>query len=173
MLPAMQYKTFVWPHNPKIYSISFSRRTVIHKQPFGSYCVEDLGRNCRIMEGSGEFYGADAYSTFRTLACLAYEQTPGLLIHPLWQSSSAYLTELKLLQEPGENHVLYSFRFTEAPDAETKGVGDAENYATVSEGDTLWALAARQGRSVQSLLALNPALYSANAVTPGTRVRIS
>ena len=69
--------------------------------------------------------------------------------------------------------MLYSFRFTEAPDAETKGVGDAENYATVSEGDTLWALAARQGRSVQSLLALNPALYSANAVTPGTRVRIS
>ena len=43
LLESMRYKDFVWPHNPRTYSISFERPTAVHKIPYGRYCVQDLG----------------------------------------------------------------------------------------------------------------------------------
>ncbi len=114
MLSAMQYKDFVWPHNPKTYSITYTHRVVQHKLPFGSYTLEDLGGCAREMEGEGEFYGPDAYDTFRRLACVFASANPGVLIHPLWQSTKVYFTQLRLLQEPREDYVAYAFHFVEA-----------------------------------------------------------
>ena len=68
MLSPMRYKSFTFPHNPKIYTISYERQTATHKVPMGIYTMQDLGRNCRVLSGEGEFYGRDAYDIYKMLA---------------------------------------------------------------------------------------------------------
>ena len=75
---------------------------------FGLYHLQDLGRTRRVMEGEGEFVGADAYSQFGQLANVFYDSGPGLLVHPLWQTASAYFVALRLEQEPRPDYVRYS-----------------------------------------------------------------
>ena len=48
-----------------------------------------------------------------------YEETPGLLIHPLWQASQAYFVSLQVQQTPQPDYVRYSFAFWEERSAET------------------------------------------------------
>ena len=110
----MQYKGFVWPHNPRTYTIDFTRQTALQKIPMGDYNLQDLGRSCREMRGEGEFYGPMAYDTFKALATVFYEGGPGVLIHPVWQTANAYMTELQLRQEPRKDYVAYQFEFREA-----------------------------------------------------------
>ena len=87
----MQYKGFVWPHNPRTYTIDFTRQTALQKIPMGDYNLQDLGRSCREMRGEGEFFGPMAYDTFKALATVFYEGGPGVLIHPVWQTANAYM----------------------------------------------------------------------------------
>ena len=112
-LTSMRYKDFVWPHNPRTYTIRYERQVAVHKVPFGRYAMQDLGMGRRIMEGEGEFWGPDAYDTFKELASVFYAGGPGTLVHPVWQSASAYLVRLELVQEPRPDYVRYAFTFWE------------------------------------------------------------
>lgn len=109
----MRFKGFVWPHNPKVYTISFERNMALHKVPFGRYHLQSLGMSRRVMKGEGEFVGEDAYRQFKTLAGVFYEETPGTLIHPLWDATTAWFVNLELAQKPRENYVKYRFEFWE------------------------------------------------------------
>lgn len=188
LLSPMRYKDYIWPHNPRVYSISYDRKIAVHKVPFGRYCTQDLGMSCRIMRGAGEFAGPDAYEEFKRLATVFYGGGPGLLIHPLWQISNAYFTELKLEQEPTPDYVRYSFTFLErfdgyeepirelspsglssGPEAPQKPSGSAY---TVVPGDTLWAIAGRNHVSLKALLAENPQIKNPNLIFPGDKVVI-
>ena len=121
-LERMRYKTFVWPHNPRTYAITYERKMAVNKVPFGRYYLQDLGLTRRVMRGEGEFVGEGAYDTFKELATLFYEDSPGLLVHPVWQASKAWLVGLTLGQEPRENYVKYTFEFWECCDRyETAG----------------------------------------------------
>ena len=31
----MTFKTFVWPHNPRVYTITYERKMAVYKVPFG------------------------------------------------------------------------------------------------------------------------------------------
>ena len=170
MLNAMQFKTFVWPHNPKHYAIRFERSLVIHKLPLGEYTVEDLGRTARILEGSGEFYGEDAYETFKKLASLHYQKTPGLLIHPLWQSSSVCFERLSLLEEPRENYVQYAFRFVETNETVQQTQSEQPKRLILSAGQTLWDVCRQYGVSTEALLERNPQLTTCNDAETGEAV---
>ena len=108
-LNPMRYKDYVWPHNPKVYTIDYERQMAVDKVPFGLYRIQDLGRTRRVMHGEGEFVGKDAYAQFGTLANVFYKEGPGQLVHPLWQAANAYFTELTLKQEPRPDYVSYSF----------------------------------------------------------------
>lgn len=112
-LSTMRYKGFTWPHNPRVYSISFERKVALRKIPFGQYHIQDLGLTRRVMRGEGEFVGKDAYQQFKKLATVFYDNGPGTLIHPLWDTSSAWFMELKLEQEPRADYVKYRFAFWE------------------------------------------------------------
>ena len=43
-LTPMRYKSYTWPHNPRVYSIDYERKMAVHKVPFGLYHLQDLGR---------------------------------------------------------------------------------------------------------------------------------
>lgn len=175
----MRYKSFVWPNNPKSCTLSFQRQTALHKVLYGDDILEDLGTGCRCMRGEGEFFGPDAYETFRRLAAVFQEEGPGVLFHPTWMTTSAYFTELSLKQEPQTDYVAYSFCFVESRGStqmtrvDTTARSLTEVYCTVGEGDSLWSIGARYDLTVAQLLELNPNLSNANELQVGGKVRVA
>ena len=189
ILTPMRYKSYTWPHNPRVYSIDFQRSIAAHKTPFGRYQLQDLGMGHRAMEGAGEFVGEGAYEEFQRLACVFYEDGPGLLVHPLWQVANAYFVSLRVEQEPRPDYVRYSFAFWEeyglysslatrvTGNTAQSGQGAVQTagqaaYHRVAKGDTLWALAARYGISLTELVALNPQIKNPNLIRVGEEVRV-
>lgn len=186
-LTPMRFKDFVWPHNPRTYTIVYQREMAVNKVPFGRYYLQNMGMTRRVMKGEGEFVGADAYQQFKQLATVFYEETPGVLVHPVWQTASAYFTALSLVQEPREDYVRYTFEFWECYDqydtaGKTVSAGAAEEtqasaaaeeqWHTVVRGDTLWGIAARYGVALEQILKLNPQIKNPNLIYPGQKVRV-
>lgn len=189
-LAPMRYKSFVWPHNPRTYTIEYERRMAVHDVPHQKRRLEDLGLAHRVMRGEGEFVGEGAYDTFRKLACLFYERSPGVLVHPVWQTVNAYFVELTLEQEPRPDYVRYSFAFWECAGEEqaagltevtTTGRQTAQPavaareavYHTVVRGDTLWQIGRDYGVALTDLIAWNPQIKNPNLIVPGEKVRVS
>lgn len=183
-LSPMRFKEYIWPHNPQTYEILYQQQIVSHKVPFGTYFLQQMGRGNRILRGEGEFAGADAYAEFKKLATVFYDESPGVLVHPVWQSAEAYFVSLSLKQEPREDYVRYSFEFWECPPAavqipvrtpaEEEPVDTAEaEWYTIGKGDTLWNIANRYGLSMAALLAMNPQIKNPNLIYPGDRIRVA
>ena len=186
----MRFKSCVWPHNPRVYSITLERKIAVHKIPFGRHYLQSLGQTRRVMKGEGEFVGEGAYDTFRALGTLFYEETPGTLVHPLWMTTTAWFARLELRQEPRRDYVAYSFEFWEVmSDGNTTALtavavnsgGTAADggaaasqgeWYTVVKGDTLWGLSLRYGVPLSRLIELNPEIRNPNLIYVGQRVRI-
>ena len=184
-LTPMQYKGYVWPHNPRTYRITYQRQVAVQKVPFGRYALQDLGLTRRVMEGEGEFFGPEAYDEFRKLASVFYQEGPGMLIHPVWQASQAYFVLLELAQQPLENYVRYRFAFWETSPLDTSlirvsggsgsagtGTKTASSYYTVKRGDTLWGIANTYGVTLTALLNVNPQIKNPNRIAVGERVTL-
>lgn len=188
ILTPMRYKSYTWPHNPRIYSIDYQRVMAVHKNPFSRYQLQDLGLTRRVMKGEGELAGKGAYAEFQRLASVFYEGGPGLLLHPLWQDAYAYFVALRLEQAPRPDYVRYSFEFWEEnslyggmmtqalPSVPEAGPEQQEGgqavWHRVVKGDTLWALANRYGLSLKELIALNPQIKNPNLIRVGEEVRV-
>lgn len=185
-LRPMQYKGFVWPHNPRTYTITYDRQVAVHKVPFGRYAMQDLGMTHRVMRGEGEFVGPEAYDTFRALASVFYEGGPGTLLHPVWQSAQVYFVALALTQEPRKDYVRYTFTFWETysryrdtlapagasdegstPQTEGGTTSPGGRTHIVAQGETLWGIAQAWGVTLGELLAKNPQLKNPNVIQPG------
>lgn len=191
-LSPMRYKSFIWPHNPRTYTIEYERKVAVHKIPFGRYAMQDLGLGRRVMRGEGEFYGPSAYEDFKKLATVFYDGGPGTLLHPVWQSAQVYFVELALAQEPRRDYVRYTFTFWEDYDKyrqELVPVGQESSgqsggstpvtpapegavYHTVAAGDTLWGIAQTYGVTMGEILVWNPQLKNPNVILPGQRLRV-
>lgn len=178
-LTPMKFKTFTWPHNPITYSITFERAVALNKVPFGRYYLQDLGMSRRIMRGEGEFTGPEAYHQFGQLATLFYEGTPGTLVHPVWDTTTAYLVNLSLEQEPRTDYVKYSFEFWECyngysqSSTSTASTTSSEAvYYTVLQGDSLWKIAQDYSTTVSAIQALNPSLKNPNLIQVGQVLRV-
>ncbi len=186
-LTAMQYKGYVWPHNPKVYSITYERKLALHKVPFGRYQIQDMGLGQRVMKGSGVFVGEDAYDQFKALATVFYDDGVGTLVHPIWQTASAYFAELSLAQEPTPNYVAYTFTFwedyslasatlSEVPqsttDTTTTTTTSSAVYHTVVSGETLWGIALTYDIDLNELIAMNPQIKNPNLILVGDKVLV-
>ena len=184
-LSPMRFKEYIWPYNPKRYEILYQQQVVSHKVPFGTYLLQQMGRTKRILRGEGEFVGEGAYAEFKKLATVFYDETPGMLVHPVWQSAKAYFVALSLKQEPREDYVHYSFEFWECPPAvqsvssvpkaepEVLDSDAEENWYTIVKGDTLWSVANRYGMELSALLAMNPQIKNPNLIYSGDRIRVA
>ena len=192
LLSPMRFKNFVWPHNPRVYSIAFERKLAAHKIPFGLHYLQSLGQTRRVLRGEGEFAGEDAYDTFKTLATVFYEETPGVLVHPVWMTTTAWFAALELRQAPRRDYVAYSFEFWEVeggagtptlstrpleqPGTEGGGApaaGADAQYLVVVRGDTLWVIARRYGVALERVVELNPSIRNPNLIYPGQKVRLT
>lgn len=191
-LAPMRYKNYTWPYNPRTYLIEYQRNIAVHRVPYGRYCLQEMGLTRRVLRGEGEFMGPGAYDEFKKLATVFYSTGPGLLVHPVWQTTSAYFVGLSLKQEPLEDFVRYTFEFWEdytgyetAPVEERtqeSGGGDSPvpqsaasnaRYHTVVQGETLWGIARRYGLTLEALIALNPQIKNPNLIYPGQKVRVA
>ena len=187
ILSPMRFKNFVWPHNPRVYSITFERKMAVHKIPFGRHRLQSLGQTRRVLKGQGEFAGEGAYDTFKKLASVFYEETPGVLVHPVWMTTTAWFAALELRQEPRRDYVAYSFEFWETVEGDgedglsvpdgAQGAGAGEDprsrWHTVAKGDTLWEIARRHGVELGRIVELNPDIRNPSLIYVGQRVRIS
>lgn len=188
-LSPMRFKDYVWPHNPRVYEIGFRRDIRAHRVPFGSYVLQDMGRQHRVLRGEGEFTGPGAYQEFRRLAKVFYDGGAGMLFHPLWDTAKAYFVSLSLRQEPTENYVAYAFEFWECGDGYTAALtGAGQNgggadiktaaksggaaYYTVQRGDCMWNIARAKGLTLAELVALNPQVKNPNLIYPGEVLRV-
>lgn len=189
-LAPMRYKNFVWPHNPRTYTIGYERRMASHDTPHKKSRLESMGMAHRVMRGEGEFFGPKAYEQFKALASVFYEDTPGMLVHPVWQAVNAYFVELALEQEPRADYVRYSFAFWECGEEErafglkevtaasaavgTKSAGGSQGqvWHTVVRGDSLWAIARKYGVALTELITLNPGIKNPNLILPGQKVLV-
>ena len=185
-LAAMRYKDYVWPHNPRVYTIRYERSMGERKVPFGRYVLQDLGPAKRVMRGEGEFVGEGAYQEFKELASVFYEDGPGLLVHPVWQTSNAFFVELSLKQEPRADYVRYTFAFWEGYEGHSTGIqvsggekpsapsgGGGRVWHTVQRGGTMWGIARDNGLSLTQLIALNPQIKNPNLILVGEKVRLA
>ena len=189
ILSPMRFKSFIWPHNPRVYSITYDRKIAVQKIPFGRYHLQSLGQSKRVLKGEGEFVGKGAYDTFKDLASLFYEETPGMLVHPVWAATTAWFAGLELRQIPRRDYVAYSFEFWEVVDggeesklvsrslegsggtAGSGGTGESK-WHTVDRGDTLWELARQYQVGLDRIVELNPSIRNPNLIYIGQKVRI-
>ena len=179
-LTPMQYKGYVWPHNPRTYTIRYQRQVALHKIPFGRYAIQDLGLTRRVMTGEGEFFGPKAYEEFKKLSSVFYEGGPGTLIHPVWQSSQAYLVELSLAQEPRKDYVRYTFTFWETYEGYSQSLRGGKPTAEPSrprtyilaQGETFWSVARDHGLTEGELLTLNPQVKNPSLVKGGSALYV-
>lgn len=186
-LTCMRFKGYTWPHNPTTYTMEWKRELSLQKVPFGTYYLQNLGLTRRLMRGEGAFVGEGAYDEFKKLAAVFYEDSPGILVHPVWQTTTAYFAALTLNQEPLENYVSYSFEFWEtrneystsvtaaatAVEAATTTIETEPVYYTVVKGDCMWKIANRYGVTLKRLLALNPQVKNPNLIYVGDRIRVA
>lgn len=110
----LSYKSFTWPENPERYRVESCREPEYHTDESGVVIFDGLGERQRTVTGSGCFMGSGAYANFKKLEALTGEKTAGKLVHPVWGTMTAFLTELTMEQEPKENYVAYTFTFREA-----------------------------------------------------------
>ena len=186
----MRFKDYVWPHNPRVYEIEYRRDVVSHRVPFGTYILQNMGREHRVLRGEGEFAGPGAYAEFKRLATVFYDTTPGVLVHPLWDTAKAYFVALRLRQEPEENYVAYSFEFwecfdgygaaitpgpapvAEAEEAKPAGTGGEGPPVVVVYELTLLQVAAQYGVPIADLLAMNQNVRNVNEVLNSATIRL-
>lgn len=165
----MQYKNYIWTHNPKNIEILGNRDVKENTLPYFGSVFQDYGRKKRIVKGIGEFFGSDCLSQYDTLFSLFKEGGEGFLFLPKISPFLAIFKILSLVDEPAPNVVKYSFEFWECISEKPK-ITNLFNYHIVSGNETLWDIAYLYNVKIENLLYLNKNIKSPNNLTTGEKV---
>ena len=183
----MRYKDYVWPHNPRVYTIEYKRTMGARKVPFGRYHLQDLGPAQRVMRGEGEFVGEGAYGEeagYRVLRRgTGAADSPGLA--DLQRLLCGALTPAGA--QGGLCGVFLCFlggirrtQHRRTGDRGRRRTGDrpgrrygGERRHTVRRGETLWGIARDYSLSLTELIALNPQIKNPNLILAGEEVRLA
>ena len=177
MLAPMKFRGFTWPNNPATFEVELRKTLHSYKLPFSGFSVQNLGVQNRVFKGEGEFVGPDAYDSFRRLAQVFSQSGSGWLEHPIWPPVKVHFAKLKLMQEPREEYVSYSFEFWESEDQSGYTPGDIlpdrSKYISAQVNDTLALIATRYEKQLTELIRLNPQITNPDIIDEGQLVRIS
>lgn len=116
-LDKMKFRMFQWQENPEQFKIESTCLPKYSVDTDGSYTFEGLEPLCRVISGKGVFCGPEAVQQFNALAVIMATKTEGELYHPVWGTTTAYLTELTLEQESRPEYIVYSFVFRETDES--------------------------------------------------------
>lgn len=113
MTDKMSFREYVWKTNPSQIILSDSRQLKQITLPYKGVKTVDLGMSARVISGSGEFIGEDAFIQYDELHLLFQEGSKGMLVIPGFSVFYAipYKLEVKGGEEP--NVISYSFSFLE------------------------------------------------------------
>ena len=109
----MKFMMFTWPENPEEFRISAHCVPEYVPNQVGGYDYTGLTPMIRVFHGRGVFCGADATQRFNALAVIMAVGREGELFHPVWGTTTAYLTDLEMEQESRPEYIVYSFTFRE------------------------------------------------------------
>lgn len=168
----MSFGTFVWPCKPKRLQIQRKRDLKRLRLPRAGCVLQDFGPCSREVSGEGDFSGEEFQKEFAQLLELYRKGEAALLSLPGCEPFPARLQTLDCTRGPYSNLIHYSFLFWEEGSAEQRLEAPAAQTHTVSEGETLWGIAASYGTTADDLAAKNPSIRRPDRLTPGEQVRL-
>lgn len=166
-LMTMGFKGITWKVNPTALRLEWTRSLRETVLPFAGSRLEDLGRKKRRVLGEGYFTGTDCMARWQALSAAFAQGGPGYLQLPGQDPFLAVLEELKLLGEPGEGAVRYSFVFVEAKGQEGGKGGEACRAAA---GESLWDYAWRWQEPIEEVRGANLHIRDIACLEQGERV---
>lgn len=117
MVETMQYRDFIFRHNPQNITIYQPNEVVSHFCPGGGDVVQYLGPRVRTVRCQGSFFGAsyhEAMSQLRDFRARTADGGRGMLLVPGMAPFLAYLKELTF-DATGDGKIIpYTMLFTEA-----------------------------------------------------------
>lgn len=113
MSDKMKFRMFQWPVNPEHFGIHAVCEPEYTIDSYGDFSYTGIGPVCRIFTGGGVFCGKEAVEMFNALAVIMATRTGGDLYHPVWGTTTAVLTDLRMSQESRPDYIEYTFTFRE------------------------------------------------------------
>lgn len=169
----MQYKEFLWPHNPAQIEVNAVRDIKQIPLPYWGNALQDFGGKPRVITGQGECFGEGYLRQYEALRALFEAGGAGVLLIPGMAPLYALFARLTV-REAAEPEVLrYSFEFVEV--FPNKGAISEQSYRyhALETGDSLWKIAAQYDVSIETLLNWNPEIRTPWDLTGRERVRIA
>lgn len=118
----MQFKDYIFRHNPARITVSEAKAVVTHVCPGGGEISQELGRKARIILCSGSFFGTTMAHAMSQLTAFRQKATgEGMLYLPGIPPFSARLLELVFDAEGDGRVILYTMKFTEVLDSRETG----------------------------------------------------
>lgn len=109
----MKFRMFEWPHDPEQFGIRAVCEPEYTENNIGGYDYTGMGPLCRVFTAKGVFCGPEAVQLFNGLAVIMATKTEGELIHPIWGTTTAYITGLEMAQESRPEYIVYTITFRE------------------------------------------------------------
>lgn len=168
-LMTMGFKGFTWQVNPTTLRLELGRNLRETALPYVGSRLEDLGKKKRRVSGEGYMIGKECMAQWQALGAAFAQGGAGYLQLPGQKPFLAVMEELKLLGEPGENALRYSFAFVESLGDEDAGEGRVF-YAAA--GESLWDYAWRHHCDIGALRAANQHIRDIACLEQGEEVRV-
>lgn len=152
-LAPMRFKGVEWRHNPHEITFHCEKQLDERVAPYDKAYVQQTGRRNMLIKGEGELYGADCMEQFERLYALFQGGGCGVLAIPGIGALHAVFEALTLKGVPKEDVLTYGFVFREVMEL---AAADGQTVCTAAEGETLWDIAYRFQKDIDTLVALNP-----------------
>jgi len=165
----MGFAGFTWQVNPTALRLEMGRNLRETALPFAGSRLEDLGLKKRRVSGEGWFTGADSMERWQALSEVFAKGGTGYLQLPGQAPFLAVMEELRLIGEPAEDAVHYSFAF-----AEKDGGGDGQGGRVyrAAAGESLWDYSWRYRVPIEELHRANLHIRDIACLEQGEEVRV-
>lgn len=171
------FKSFVWPNNPKNINISIVKNSNTYHLPGLGPFMQQIGKDYKIICGSGEFFGKNALNQFNQLSKLYTESSlSGKLLIPPIEPINAYFCELYITEQSNPEIIAYKFKFIEDTNNIIQNIKNNHTKSNrayyLKNNETLWDVANKFNISIDYVLNLNKNLSNPYDVEPNLKVLV-